>query len=142
LKIFLGGIMQGSRTDSGIHGQGYRDTIRSELRARYPDVDVVCPFEQHPNSVAYGEEMGRQMLLNEAVAAAAADALIAYVPEASMGTAIEMWQACQAGKPIWTISPLSANWVVRFLSTEVFPDLDGFVQFLRSGGMDGLQQRG
>ncbi len=138
MRIFLGGIMQGSRTDCGIHSQGYRDIIRAELRARYPDVELLCPFEQHPNSVNYDDDMGRQTLLGEAEAAAAADALIAYVPEASMGTAIEMWQAYRAGKPVWTISPLSANWVVRFLSTQVFSNLTGFVEFLRSGGMDGL----
>ena len=109
-----------------------------EIGARYPEVEVFCPFELHPNSVNYDEAMGRQTLLDEAAQAAAADALIAYVPEASMGTAIEMWQAYQAGKPVWTISPLSANWVIRFLSTRVFPDLDAFLQFVRSGGLDDL----
>jgi hypothetical protein len=138
LRIFLAGIMQGSRTDRGIHSQDYREAIRAEMRARYPEAELFCPFELHPNSVAYEEEMGRRTLLEEAAAAAAADGLIAYVPEASMGTAIEIWQAYQAGKPIWTISPLTANWVIRFLSTQIFPDLDAFLDFIRGGGMDGV----
>jgi hypothetical protein len=138
VRLFLAGIMQGSRTDLGIHSQDYREMIRCEILSRYPEAEVFCPFELHPNSVDYDEALGRQTLLDEAAQAAAADALIAYVPEASMGTAIEMWQAYHAGKPVWTISPLAANWVIRFLSTRVFPDLEAFLRFVRSGGLDDL----
>ena len=42
-------------------------------------------------------------LLEMAEEAARADVLIAYVPEASMGTAVEIWEAYRAGKPILTI---------------------------------------
>ena len=59
--------------------------------------------------------------------AATADVLVAYVPEASMGTAIEMWQAFKAGAHVFTISPLAENWVVKFLSQRVFATLDEFV---------------
>ncbi len=141
MRIFLAGIMQGSRADRGIHSQDYREAIRAAMHARYPEAELFCPFELHPNSVTYEEEMGRRTLLEEAAAAAAADGLIAYVPEASMGTAIEIWQAYQAGKPIWTISPLSANWVIRFLSTQIFPDLAAFLEFIRTGGMDDVCKR-
>ena len=33
------------------------------------------------------------------------DVLLAFVPEASMGTAIEMWEAYQHGAAVITISP-------------------------------------
>ena len=44
------------------------------------------------------------------------DLLIAYVPEASMGTAIEMWEAHQHARVVVTITPLSHNWVVQITS--------------------------
>jgi hypothetical protein len=68
--------------------------------------------------------------------------VVAYVPQASMGTAIEMWQAYQAGVPLVTISPLAANWVVRHLSDVVLPDLCAFQSWIASGGLDNLTQRG
>jgi hypothetical protein len=136
MRFFLAGIMQGSRLDRGIHSQDYRQIIREAIKTRYPEAEVVCPFEMHPASVSYDDETGKRTLLHEMSMAAEADGLIAYVPEASMGTAIEMWQAFQAGRPVWTISPLSANWVIRFLSNKVFSDLEEFVGFVGAGGMD------
>jgi hypothetical protein len=61
------------------------------------------------------------------------DVLIAYVPEASMGTAIEMWEAHRHGRTVVTISPLKHNWAVRFLSHELYPDLDEFERALSDG---------
>jgi hypothetical protein len=49
-----------------------------------------------------------------------------------MGTAIEMWQAYQAGIPLVTISPMSANWVVKYLSDVLLPDVDAFVAWCAS----------
>ena len=73
-----------------------------------------------------------------AAEAARADVLIAYLPEASMGTAVEMWEAHRAGKPVLTISPLAENWVVRFLSTRVFPSLVAFESFVAEGELEKL----
>ena len=135
-KLFLAGIMQGSRLDNAIHNQGYRKTIREALWQRYPDVELFCPYEMNPNSVDYDDEKGKRTFLDSVRAAVESDGVIAYVPEASMGTAIEMWEAYRAGKPIWVISPLMTNWVIRFFSTRVFRDLDEFVAFVAAGGLD------
>jgi len=59
--------------------------------------------------------------------AAASDLLIAFVPTASMGTALEMYVAHERGVPVVTISPLAENWVVRALSRRVYPDLPDFL---------------
>lgn len=136
MKLFLAGLMQGSRLDNGIHSQDYRRIIRDALSSRYPDAQLLCPFEMHPTSVDYDEETGKRTFLDLIRTAAGADAVIAYVPEASMGTAIEIWEAYKAGKPILTISPLTANWALRFLSTRMFYDMDEFVTFVREGGLD------
>ena len=64
----------------------------------------------------------------------ASDLLIAYVPIASMGAALEMNVAHERGVPVVTISPLAENWVVRALSRRVFPDLESFMRAVQSAG--------
>ena len=137
-RVFLAGIMQGSRMDNAIHSQDYRRVIRDVLRQRFPDVEVMCPYEMHPDSVNYDDEKGKLTFLELVRMAAEADGVIAYAPEASMGTAIEMWEAYRAGKPIWVISPLTANWVIRFLATQASCDLEEFVAFVSAGGLDAV----
>jgi len=61
------------------------------------------------------------------------DVLLAFVPEASMGTAIEIWEAHQNGRAVITISRLIHNWSVQFLSDEVYTDVEQFEAALVSG---------
>jgi len=134
MKVFIAGIMQGSRLDKDVEDQGYRECIASAIRARVPDADILDPWALHPDSPTYDFERGKQIYLSLNDAAAQAQVLVAYVPQASMGTAIEMWQAFQAGARIYTISPLTENWVVKFLSDRVFATLDEFIQFVERDG--------
>jgi hypothetical protein len=134
MKVFIAGIMQGSRLDKDVEDQGYRERITSAIRARVPDADILDPWALHPDSPSYDFEHGKQIYLSLNDAAAQAQVLVAYVPQASMGTAIEMWQAFQAGARIYTISPLTENWVVKFLSDRVFATLDEFIQFVERDG--------
>ena len=103
------------------------------LRSAFPDVDVYCPIENYPDSLAFGEGKARQTFLGLMDRAANADVLVAYVPEASMGTAIEMWQAHRSGRLVVTVSPLATNWTVRFLSTVLLPDIGAFERYVESG---------
>lgn len=136
MQIFIAGIMQGSRAERGICEQDYRQAITAAILARYPQVEIVDPFALHPGSVDYNPADGQRTFFSMAARAAEADLLIAYVPEASMGTAIEMWQAYQAGAPVLTISPLGENWVVKFISSRIFPTMADFIAFVNSGGLD------
>lgn len=136
MQIFIGGIMQGSRRDRHIDDQGYRQRIAGLIREAYPEVEVMDPNELHPNGVEYDDAQAKETLLSLFDLAGQADVLIAFAPQASMGTAIEMWQAYQAGAPVITISPMDSNWVVRHLSAVVLPDLDAFRRWLAEGGLD------
>jgi hypothetical protein len=138
VKVFIAGIMQGSRNDPGIHFQTYRDDIAAVLRESLEAAEIVDPWALHPESVSYDDGMGKQTLLLMAAEAAQADLVVAYIPEATMGTAIEMWEAFRAGKPIVTISPLERNWVVRYLSTKLVPDLEAFREMARGGELADL----
>ena len=134
MKVFIAGIMQGSRLDSNVEDQGYRERIAEAIRARVPDADILDPWALHPDSPTYDDERGKQVYLSLNDAAAQADVLVAYVPQASMGTSIEMWQAFKAKARVYTISPLAENWVVKFLSDRVFATLDEFIQFIERDG--------
>ncbi len=135
-RVFIAGIMQGSRRENDLDAQDYRRFIGEVLRAHVPQVDIIDPLELHPNSVAYDLEAARATLIGMAAAAGAADAVVAYVPAASMGTALEMWEAYHHGKPVVTISPLQHNWVVNALSTRVLADLDQFRAFVAAGDFE------
>jgi hypothetical protein len=135
VRFFIAGIMQGSRRDSGVDDQGYRGRITEAIQRRMPDADILDPWALHPDSPTYDNERGKQVYLSLNEQAAQADVLVAYVPQASMGTAIEIWQAYRAGACVLTISPLSENWVVKFLSHRVFATLDEFIQFVENGGL-------
>jgi hypothetical protein len=126
MRVFIGGVMQASIRGKGIVSQDYRRQIAAALQARWPEVEVIDPFALHPNSVEYDDAGAQETLLAMLDHAAASDLVIAYVPSASMGTALEMYVAHQRGVPVVTISPLAENWVVRSLSGRIYPDLGEF----------------
>jgi hypothetical protein len=142
VRFFIAGIMQGSRQDDDICDQDYRTPIRDIISLKYPEAEVVCPIELYPDSVGYAYEDGKATFLDLARRAAEADVLVAYLPEASMGTAIEMWQAHSAGTHILTISPMADNWAIKFLSDRVFATMEEFQQFIVGDGLAGVSLAG
>ena len=138
MKVFIAGIMQGSRKDRYIDKQDYRTTITEILTEHRADVEIVDPNELHPNGVDYDDELAKATLLEMADLASKVDLTIAYVPQASMGTALEMWNAFEADVPLVTISPMAANWVIKHLSSVILPDLDAFSGWVADGGFDKL----
>lgn len=136
MQFFLSGIMQGSLVEMGILDQSYRDALRDILKARFPEVHMLCPLELHPDSVNYTPEEARACFFSMVEEAARSDLIVAYLPSASMGTAVEMYAAHQAGVPIVSITPLAENWVVKLLSNAVVPSLEAFEAFVQEGGIE------
>jgi hypothetical protein len=132
MRIFIGGVMQASIPGKGIVSQDYRRQIAGAILARWPDVEIIDPFEQHPASVEYDDARAKETLFASLSYAAASDLVIAYVPTASMGTALEMFVAHERNVPVVTITPLAENWVVRALSARVHTSLDDFVAAVQS----------
>jgi len=134
LLFFIAGIMQGSFHEMALHDQSYRTELVRRLGGYFPDCHVYDPLAHHVNSVNYDDAQGREtFLLHNRMCGGEVDVLIAFVPEASMGTAIEMWEAWKNKAVVLTISPLKVNWTVRFLSHAVYPDLPAFFEALESG---------
>ncbi|UCG23578.1 MAG: MoaD/ThiS family protein [Chloroflexota bacterium] len=136
--VFIAGIMQGSRSDHLIDAQDYRQRITDALETYYPGVRVSDPFALHPESVSYEMDRVRETLEALATLAGQADVVIAYLPTASMGTAIEMWTAYNANKYIIAVTELKHNWVVKVTADQVVPDLDSLLDLLESGQLAGI----
>ncbi len=139
VNVFIAGIIQGSLPDS-VHDQQYRTDIGTLIRDHLPDATVYDPFDEHPDSLAYDPAKGRDVFFDLMDRASQADVLIAFAPEASMGTAIEMWNAFHAGAVIVTVSPLTENWVIRFLSDAILPDINALREFLHTGKLEALME--
>ena len=126
MKIFIAGIMQGSIKSKGIQGQDYRKIIRDTVKTHHPDAKIIDPFSLFPDSVEYDDQRSKQVLFAMAAEAESSDIVIAYLPEASMGTALEMIRAYDDGKTVVSISPMEKNWFIRAVSSKVFPSLEDF----------------
>jgi hypothetical protein len=137
--VFIAGIIQGSMPDDGIHPQDYRGRIRSILETHLPGAQIYCPVEHHPDSLSYDDEKASRVFFDHIeMAAREADLVVAFVPSASMGTAVEMYAAREAGRLVVTVSPLSTNWTVRYLSDRLFDDIEAFEKFAASGALSEL----
>jgi hypothetical protein len=130
-KIFLSGVIQGSSRDKSIHSQNYRTQLKSILSDAFPDAAICDPFDGHENSIEYDDETGKKTFFGHLEHVRSSDLLIAYLPHASLGTAIEIWESHKNGIPVWTISPMKTNWVVRFCSEMIFEDIDAFADYVR-----------
>ena len=66
-------------------------------------------------------------------AAAESDVVVSYLPEASMGSAVEIHAAHQARKTIIAIAPgrMSENWVVRAYADYKLSSLDELQELLK-----------
>lgn len=129
-SFFIAGVIQGSSQDRELCDQSYRKHLIHLLEKAFPGALIISPYDLHPNSINYSLERGKTTFLEMVSKAARCDVLIAYLPEASLGTAIEMWECYRRGIPIWTISPMKENWVIRFFSQRIFPSMAEFERFL------------
>ncbi len=133
LRIFLAGIIQGSLVEATVHGQDYRGRIKGLLAEHFPQADVYDPVANHTNSIEYDDVTGREVFFRHNAMCREVDVLLAFAPEASMGTAIEMWEAYQHGAAVIAISPMKHNWSIKFLSHAIYADVEEFEAALASG---------
>jgi hypothetical protein len=135
MRIFLAGIMQGSHTTAAMHNQDYRSHLRQLLQQHWPEAQVYDPLADHADSLDYSPRQARDVFLKHNRMCGETDVLLAFVPEASMGTAIEMWEAATHGKIVVTVSPLHLNWAIRFCSDIMYAEFDQLVLDVATGNL-------
>lgn len=133
LRFFLAGIMQGSHVGALLHNQEYRARLKQLLENHVPEADIYDPLADHAQSLGYDDARGREVFFYHNELCTQVDVVLAFVPEASMGTAIEMWQAYRSGRIVVTVSPLKHNWAVKFLSHEVYGSEEDFAAAIENG---------
>jgi hypothetical protein len=136
MRFFLAGIMQGSHLAAVLHNQDYRGRIKELLARHFPQAEVYDPLADHSNSLDYDDERGRRVFFFHNRLCREVDVVLAFVPEASMGTAIEMWEAHRHGRMVIAVSPLKHNWAVKFLSSLVYADVEELEAALASGEVE------
>lgn len=137
MKVFIAGIMRGSNDDESFHEQGYRGAVKRLVRQYLKGAEIYDPLQSCDieQSNKNDDKRNEQIYITEAQVAKEADLLIAFLPEASMGTAIEMWEAYNNGAIIISITKMVHNWTVKFLSTKVYTDFFLFEKALKSGAI-------
>jgi hypothetical protein len=131
MRFFIAGIMQGSRQVN--HDQDYRQRFAQLLTEHFPAAEIYDPLVEQQRSPECAGLTGRENFFRHNRMCREIDVLLAFLPEASMGTAIEMWEAHQHGAAVVTISPLKHNWAVKYLSHALYADEAGFVAAVCSG---------
>ncbi len=141
MKVFLAGIIQGSLVEADIHDQDWREPITQVLNKYLPEAEIYCHYSCHPNSITYELPEIKETLAEGIFRAGECDLLIAYAPSASMGTAIEMYEAARKSKTIVSITPMAANWVIRAYSDFVLSDIEEFEALAASGKLKKLVEK-
>ena len=132
LRFFIAGIIQGSLPDA-VHPQHYRTEIADLLRQAFPGAEVFDPVQEYPDSISYDDARASAAFFDLMDRAGQCDVLVAFVPEASMGTAIELWNAHHSGAYVVCVSGLTLNWVVRYLTDMVVKDLGELERIIADG---------
>ncbi len=141
MKVFICGIIQGSLRGTKIHSQDYRQAISKVLKKHIADLEIHCPVSLHPNSPDYDDKQAARVFEESVEQARSSDLLVAYLPEASMGSAIEMWEAKKANVPIVAITPLKGNWVIRYTADVILETIDEFEDWLAQSGIARISKK-
>lgn len=119
--------MQGSTLDPEVLPQDYRKPLAKAMVEGFPSAEVYDPWADHNDSLNYSDDDSRSVFLRHNDMCRHSDLLIAFVPEASMGTAIEMWEASQGGAKVVAITRMIHNWAIRFTSDLIYPDMESLL---------------
>jgi len=146
LRYFISGVMLGSRPRldeqcANMVPQDFREKIAQIIRQADPTAVVVEPldvvkrraegFGMTLGQLSQHTEMVRESFEEVVELAAECDVVVSNLPEASMGSAVELWEARRAGRHVLTISPLKDNWLLRSTSHHNFADLEEFERGLK-----------
>lgn len=144
-RYFISGVMLGSKQKldkaaTDLAPQNYRQHIADVIRKVDPLAVIVDPLDAVKNRAErMGQTFDQINTSDEAVRDAFTevvemvkdcDVIVSNLPEASMGSAVELWEARKANLQIFTISPMKDNWTIRTVTDHNFSDLTDFQENL------------
>lgn len=130
--FYLSGVMQGSRTDTGQVDQDYRRVLKKIIAEAFPDAELKCPLDLFPDALLLDEVNAKEIVPKCAEIARQADVIVAFLPEASLGTAVELWEAHKNSRLNIIISPMKHNLMLRTVSDFIVDSVDDFKRFITS----------
>lgn len=139
-KYFISGVMLASKKklkeDEGLVPQNYRQQIADALTKADPAAVIVDPLEAVKARAARSgvtivdwnkDDAAVKSAFNDVVdMVRECDVIVSNLPEASMGSAVELWEARRAGLKIFTISPMADNWMLRSVTDHNFASIADF----------------
>ncbi len=132
-RIFLSGIMMGN--SENVQNQSYRHIIKKILQSRYGNlVSIDDPYEDFidPNDKNKLSPFYYDYLLSRV---ASSDILISFIPNASMGSAVELYHAHLNKVPAYVISPLH-HIVFNSCTQHQYYTFQDFINQLNNGELD------
>lgn len=150
---FLSGVMQGSVKSTEVHkgvevtNQDYRALMKAAILAADSTAKIIEPWDlvgqmcmelypaDKPKEEYFREDEDVQKAFQLCVdQAGASDVVVSYLPEASMGSAVEIHAAKLAGKRVIAIAPdrMGQNWVVRSYADNKLASIDELAALLTS----------
>eukprot|EP00771_Trimastix_marina_P001630 gnl/Trimastix_PCT/2712.p2 GENE.gnl/Trimastix_PCT/2712~~gnl/Trimastix_PCT/2712.p2 ORF type:complete len:145 (-),score=32.88 gnl/Trimastix_PCT/2712:16-450(-) len=140
MKYFLAGVIQGNNQGQGMESQDYRTQLQEIIQMHDPTAEILDPWDLTPGMEPPTTTDRIRYVFEENVRRAAndADIVVAFVPHASMGTSIEMYEAWRKGKRVYCITPLKTNWVCRLYTSRLFESIEEFGDFMGSTSLPAL----
>ena len=132
IMIYVTGILQNSRSKD-LYPQDYRKNIVDAIKETWESAIVQCPIivgsaDNKESLKETVKEFEQQLALLKK-----ANIVVAYIPEPSMGSAIEIYNASLRGKYVVTISPIKTNRVVRMFSHDIYDSIESFLDACKIG---------
>lgn len=143
-RYFISGVMLGSKqkleAEADLVPQDYRQQIAEVIRKEDPHAVIVDPLDavkcraermgQTFDDINSSDEAVRDAFTDVVESVKGCDVIVSNLPEASMGSAVELWEARKANLQIFTISPMKDNWTIRSVTDHNFVDLADFTRNL------------
>eukprot|EP00438_Fugacium_kawagutii_P012282 Skav236749 [mRNA] locus=scaffold2899:132158:133714:- [translate_table: standard] len=144
-RYFISGVMLGSKqklekAEADLVPQVYRKQIAEVIRKEDPHAVIVDPLDavksraqrmgQTFDDINLSDEAVRDAFTEVVESVKGCDVIVSHLPEASMGSAVELWEARKANLQIFTISPMKDNWTIRSVTDHNFVDLADFTRNL------------
>jgi hypothetical protein len=132
VNIYVTGILQGSK-DKAFFPQDYRKKLVEAIKKSWQTTTVYSPTintdVENPESLKEAVKQFEQQL----AILKKANIVVAYIPEAGMGCAIEIYNAAMRGKYVVTITPLKQNRVIRMFSHDIYDSIESFTEACKVG---------